>query len=60
MLADRGAAWKKYLAFVDLGGTRTFEELVRGAGLRLPYEEGCLADTAARIDAWLEQNAPVR
>ena len=60
MLADRETAWKKYLAFVDLGGTRTFEELVRGAGLRVPYEEGCLADTAARIDAWLEQNAPAR
>ena len=26
-LANRDEAWKKYLAFVDLGGTRTFEEL---------------------------------
>lgn len=52
-LTDRNAAFKKYLAFVDGAGTMTFEQLVRCAGLRLPYEKGALYDTAEKISKWL-------
>lgn len=53
-LKDPADAWKKYLAFVDLGGTVTFEEAVRAAGLKLPYDEGSMGEVAGEIAAWLE------
>lgn len=52
-LKDRKTAFKKYLAFVDGAGTKTFDELVRGAGLKPPYEKGCLKETAETIKNWL-------
>ena len=55
-LADRDAAWKKYLAFVDKGGTRTFDELVTGAGMKLPYAPGCIREIGAAISEWLDKN----
>lgn len=54
-LSDWDKAFRKYLAFVDGAGTKTFEELVLGADMRLPYEEGCLKDTAETVSAWLSQ-----
>ena len=53
-LKDPADAWKRYLAFVDLGGTVTFEEAVRTAGLPLPYDEGSMGEVAREIAAWLE------
>ncbi len=53
-LKDPADAWKKYLAFVDLGGTVTFEDAVRAAGLKLPYDEGSMGEVAAEIAAWLQ------
>ena len=53
-LKDPADAWKRYLAFVDLGGTVTFEEAVRAAGIPLPYDEGSMGEVAREIAAWLE------
>lgn len=55
-LKDRKDAWSRYLAFVDKGGTCTFEQLVCGAGLKLPYEDGCLAEMGREIESWVENN----
>lgn len=55
-MEDRDGAWRRYLAFVDAGGTKTFEQLVTSAMLRLPYEPGCIADTGAAVSKWLEEN----
>ena len=55
-MEDRKAAWDKYLRFCDAGGTMTFEELVREAGLQVPYEEGCMARIGAAISKWLDEN----
>jgi M3 family oligoendopeptidase len=55
-LKDREDAWKRYLAFVDKGGTQTFEELVRGAGLKVPYDEGCIKEIGQATEKWLEEN----
>ena len=41
---------------VDLGGTVTFEEAVRAAGLPLPYDEGSMGEVAREIAAWLEDH----
>ena len=48
-LKDWKKAFKKYLAFVDGGGSKTFEELVKGADMNLPYDKGCLKQTAEII-----------
>ena len=53
-LKDREDAWRRYLAFADKGGTETFEQLVRGAGLRLPYEPGCIRETGEAVERWLD------
>lgn len=53
-LKDPADAWKRYLAFVDLGGTVTFEEAVRAAGIPLPYDEGSMGEVAREIATWLE------
>jgi len=46
--------WKRYLAFVDRGGTRTFEELARSAELRIPYEPGCIRAVGEAVGRWLD------
>ena len=55
-MTDREAAWKKYLAFVDLGGTKTFEELAHGAGMKVPYDPGCVREIGEVISRWIDEN----
>ncbi len=55
-MADRSGAWRRYLAFVDQGGTKTFDELVRGAGMKLPYAPGCVREIGAAISKWIDEN----
>lgn len=52
-IKDWKTAFNKYLAFVDGAGTKTFENLVKGADMSLPYEGGCLKQTAETITSWL-------
>ena len=56
-LKDRKAAWEKYLAFVDLAGTKTFADLCRSVGLRVPYEEGVVKEVATEVSQWLRENS---
>ena len=44
---DREAAMKDYVALCRRGGEAPFQDLVRSAGLRSPFEEGCLTDVVA-------------
>ena len=39
---------------MDRGGTATFEELVRGAGLKVPYEPGCMKEVGEAVGKWLD------
>ena len=55
-MADRKGAWEKYLRFCDAGGTMTFEELVRCAGLKVPYDPGCIKEIGSAISKWLDEN----
>ena len=52
-IKDRQKAMDKYFTFVDGAGTKTFEELVRDAGLPVPYEKGALKNTVDTIRKWL-------
>ena len=56
-LKDYQETFEKYLDFVNLAGTKTFEELVKSVGLKLPYEKDCLKETAKQISDWLEKNS---
>ena len=53
-LKNREEAFAKYLAFVDMAGTATFEDIVKNAGLVLPYEEGAIASIAGELDDYVK------
>ena len=53
---DSELAWKKYLAFVDKAGTETFEDIVKSAELRLPYEDGAIESIAEELKVWFKNN----
>ena len=51
---DRGEAWEKYMAYTRQGGSRTFTELLKNAGLDSPFEESCLRQVCQTAKTWLE------
>jgi len=55
-MEDRDEAWKRYLAFVDQAGTRTFDDLARGAGMKVPYAPGCIKEIGGKISKWIDEN----
>ncbi|MFT4667107.1 MAG: M3 family oligoendopeptidase [Polaribacter sp.] len=52
---DHKEAWSSYVNLCKAGGSKPFLELVKLAGLKSPFEEGCVADVVAPIKAWLDQ-----
>ena len=50
---DRAAAMKDYVALCGRGGEAPFQQLVKGAGLRSPFEPGCLTHVISKAKAWL-------
>lgn len=52
---DRKAAWEKYMAYARQGGSRTFTELLKNAGLESPFEEACLRGVCQTASAWLDK-----
>ena len=54
---DWNAAWKKYLKFVGMGGTRTFVDLIRESGLLSPLDDGSIAKIVELVSKWLKENA---
>ena len=43
-------AWHDYVALCNLGGTKTFLELVSAANLKSPFEDGCLSEVVHLMD----------
>jgi M3 family oligoendopeptidase len=54
MQEDRSAAWADYLHLCRQGGSLSFTELVKVAGLISPFEDGCVTSVIGSIDSWLE------
>ncbi|GIO84888.1 oligoendopeptidase F [Paenibacillus faecis] len=54
MHEDRQAAWADYLKLCRQGGSQSFTELVKVAGLISPFEEGCVTSVIGRIEEWLD------
>lgn len=54
MHEDPSAAWADYLHLCRQGGSKSFTELVKVAGLISPFEDGCVTSVIGSIDAWLD------
>ena len=52
---DRAAAWERYMAYTEQGGSRTFTDLLKNAGLDSPFEEKCLETVCRKAHEWLEK-----
>ena len=51
---NREAAWADYLRLCKAGGSLSFLQLVELAGLRSPFEDGCLESVVGEIKAWID------
>ena len=51
---DRKLAWEKYMAYARQGGSHTFTDLLKNAGLDSPFEEKCLRGVCETASAWLD------
>ncbi|WP_431785692.1 M3 family oligoendopeptidase [Paenibacillus lactis] len=54
MHENREEAWKDYLHLCRQGGSKSFTELVKVAGLISPFEDGCVTSVIGSIEAWLD------
>ena len=53
---DWQGAFARYLDFVNSAGEKTFRGLVHGAGLKLPFESGCVKEVAEKVLEYLEKH----
>ena len=51
--ADQKDAWAHYMAYTRQGGSRTFTELLKNAGLESPFDEKCLRGVCETASKWL-------
>ena len=51
---DQKNAWEHYMAYTRQGGSRTFTELLKNAGMESPFEEKCLRAVAQTAKDYLE------
>lgn len=51
---DKDAAWEKYMAYTRPAGTRTFTQLLAGAGLESPFGDACLRQVSEAASRWLD------
>jgi len=51
---DQKNAWEHYMAYTRQGGSRTFTELLKNAGMESPFEEKCLRTVAQTAKDYLE------
>lgn len=47
-------AFEDYLTICKAGGTLPFRQIVKKAGLKVPFEPGCLKETMQSISEWFE------
>ena len=51
---DSASAWKKYMAYSELGGSLTFTQLLERAELPSPFEEACLRGICEKAKSFLD------
>lgn len=50
---DPKDAWEHYMAYTMQGGSRTFTDLLKNAGLTTPFDEACLKEVCEAATKWL-------
>ncbi len=53
IMEDKDNAWKHYMAYTEQGGSRTFTDLLKNAGLDTPFDESCLRGVCEKANKWL-------
>ncbi|MBR6530384.1 MAG: M3 family oligoendopeptidase [Clostridia bacterium] len=53
--ADAKEAWNRYMAYTKQGGSATFVDLLKNAGLDTPFEDACLNGVAKAAAKWLSE-----
>ncbi|QNK40945.1 M3 family oligoendopeptidase [Caproicibacter fermentans] len=54
---DWDESFSRYLTFVKAGGSKTYEELVKAAGLEYPMDQGCVKHMSEPIMDWFRRHA---
>ena len=52
---DLPDAWAHYMAYTSEGGSKTFTDLLKHAGLDTPFDEACLRAVCAEANKWLSE-----
>ncbi len=52
---DKKKAWEHYMAYTKQGGSRTFVDLLKNAGLKTPFDEECLKTVCEAATKWLNE-----
>jgi len=55
IMKDVRAAWQKYMAYTNLGGSDVFTALLKKAGLNSPFDENSLRKVSEEAAKWLEK-----
>jgi M3 family oligoendopeptidase len=50
---DLPTAWAHYMAYTKEGGSKTFTDLLKHAGLDTPFDEACLRAVCEEANRWL-------
>ncbi len=53
-MEDREGAWRDYTKLCNAGGSQSFTELVKLAGLMSPFKDGCVKSVIGTIENWLD------
>jgi len=59
MQEDRENAWADYLRICQVGGTKSFLEIVELGNLKSPFEEGTVEEIIPVISGWLKEHEGV-
>ncbi len=54
IMKDRKTAWETYMTYTVPVGTKTFTQLIEGAGLKSPFGDECLRLVCTAAVRWLE------
>jgi oligoendopeptidase F len=52
-------AMKDYLHICEIGGSKTFLEIVKEGNLQSPFKEGTVADIVKVADTWIKERTPM-
>ena len=52
---DLPTAWAHYMAYTKEGGSKTFTDLLKHAGLDTPFDEACLRAVCEEANKWLSE-----